>query len=197
MYTVRAGDTLSRIAQRHNTSVVAIARANHIQNVNVIHVGQRLAIPGDKLRLTPRPAPPRPAAPIRPAGASPSLEQQRVLQLVNAARTRRGLAPLRFTAGLNQVARQRSQDMVRRNYFSHTDPSGRNPYWHMRRAGISYRTAGENIAWGQRSPEEVVRAWMNSPGHRANILNPHFSQMGLGVARKPDGTPTWTQLFTN
>ena len=70
-----------------------------------------------------------------------------------------------------------------------------NPFEMIKNNGVSYRTAGENIAKGQKTPEEVMNAWMNSPGHRANILNPDFTKLGLGVAKDSNGTLYWSQMF--
>ena len=88
--------------------------------------------------------------------------------------------------------------MIRRGYFAHTDPNGRDPFWQLRANGVSYRTAGENIASGQQTAEAVVAAWMKSPGHRANILNPHFGHLGVGaVLNTATGQIYWTQLFSD
>jgi len=86
--------------------------------------------------------------------------------------------------------------MARRNYFAHTDPDGHDPFWHLQQAGIAFTSAGENIAEGQPTPEAVMSAWMNSPGHRANILNPTYRSIGIGVVQGPEG-PVWTQDFTS
>ena len=82
--------------------------------------------------------------------------------------------------------------MVDQNYFSHTSPTYGTPFQMLTSFGVSYRTAGENIAYGQRTPREVVTAWMNSPGHRANILNASYTQIGVGYVASGN---YWTQLF--
>ena len=84
--------------------------------------------------------------------------------------------------------------MVKRNYFSHTSPDGTTFVTRAKAAGYT-SPIGENIAWGYRTPEAVMTAWMNSPGHRANILNCKAKAVGVGLARKADGTPYWTQVF--
>ena len=94
---------------------------------------------------------------------------------------------------LSRVARYKSQDMKDKGYFSHTSPTYGSPFDMMKKFGITYRTAGENIAKGQRTPQAVVNAWMNSSGHRANILNSSFTQIGVGYVA--DGN-YWTQMFT-
>lgn len=82
--------------------------------------------------------------------------------------------------------------MQRNKYFSHTSPTYGSPFDMMKKFGISFRTAGENIAMGQRTPEEVVNAWMNSSGHRQNILNPNFTHIGVGYVENGN---YWTQMF--
>lgn len=123
---------------------------------------------------------------------------QRVVDLTNRERSIRGLPPLTVKYGLQYAAEKRSTDMIVRGYFDHIDPSGRDPFWVLRQHGMRYATAGENIAMGQRSPEDVVRDWMNSPGHRANILNPQFGAIGVSaVQNSATGQIYWTQIFTN
>lgn len=99
---------------------------------------------------------------------------------------------LTYNWELSRVARYKSQDMKDNRYFSHTSPVYGSPFQMMKDFGITYRSAGENIARGQRSPQAVVNAWMNSSGHRANILNASFTQIGVGYVA--DGN-YWTQMF--
>lgn len=121
--------------------------------------------------------------------------QKQVLDLVNVERTKRGLKALTLDTKLSNVATMKSQDMIDKNYFDHNSPTYGSPFDMMRKFGISYRSAGENIAEGQRSPEEVMNAWMNSEGHRKNILNPNFTTLGVGVAKTSSGRLYWTQMF--
>ncbi|HBJ00567.1 MAG TPA: hypothetical protein DDY89_06285, partial [Lysinibacillus sp.] len=93
---------------------------------------------------------------------------------------------------LMAAAREKSQDMQSNNYFSHTSPTFGSPFDRMKALGIAYKSAGENIAQGQRSPQEVVQAWMDSPGHRANILNGKFTHIGVGYVKSGN---YWTQQF--
>ncbi len=118
--------------------------------------------------------------------------EKRVVELVNVERAKYGLPALKLNTELSAVARLKSQDMKDKNYFSHTSPTYGSPFDMMKKFGISYRTAGENIARGQRTPEEVVNGWMNSEGHRANILNSSFTEIGVGYVA--DGN-YWTQMF--
>ena len=120
-----------------------------------------------------------------------------VLSLVNAERAKNGLSALTLASDLSSVAQKHSEDMAKNNYFSHTSLSGKSPFDRIKDAGISYRTAAENIAAGQKTPSEVVKGWMNSEGHRKNILNASFTKMGLGYATSNSGYKTyWTQVFT-
>lgn len=121
--------------------------------------------------------------------------QQQVLDLVNAERAKRGISALTLDSSLSSVATKKSQDMIDKNYFDHTSPTYGSPFDMMKQFGISYRTAGENIAKGQKTPQEVVAAWMNSEGHRKNILNPNFTNLGVGIAKDSNKTTYWTQMF--
>lgn len=118
--------------------------------------------------------------------------EKKVAELVNEIRAENGLKPLKLNTELSAVARIKSEDMRDNRYFSHTSPNYGSPFDMMKSFGISYRTAGENIAMGQRTPEEVVNAWMNSEGHRANILNASFTEIGVGYAANGN---YWTQMF--
>ena len=119
-----------------------------------------------------------------------------VLELVNKERKNHGLAPLKISHKLSKVAQIKSQDMVDNNYFDHTSPIYGSPFNMMESFGITYRTAGENIAVGYPTSQKVMDAWMNSPGHRSNILSSGFGTLGVGYAYK-NGAIYWTQMFTN
>ena len=115
-----------------------------------------------------------------------------MVDLTNEQRRKNGLAALQMDTQLSQVAQTKSQDMQKNGYFSHTSPTYGSPFDMMRDFGVSYRTAGENIAQGQRTPQEVVNAWMNSAGHRQNILNGNFTHIGVGYEASGNH---WTQMF--
>lgn len=123
--------------------------------------------------------------------------EKKVVQLVNIERAKSGLGKLTLNTTLSNSARAKSQDMIDNRYFSHTSPTYGNVGNMLKKFGISYTAYGENIAYGQKTPEQVVKAWMESPGHRANILSPHFSKIGVGYVTSSSGTPYWTQQFTN
>ena len=121
--------------------------------------------------------------------------QKEVVRLVNVERQKQGLGKLALNAKLSNVATLKSQDMINKNYFNHTSPTYGSPFDMMKQFNISYKTAGENIAKGQKTPAEVVKAWMNSQGHRENILNKNYTEIGIGVAKDANGTLYWTQMF--
>ncbi len=118
--------------------------------------------------------------------------ERQVVELVNVQRARNGLQPLSLDAGLCHFARVKAQDMHDNRYFDHTSPTYGSPFDMMRQFGITYASAGENIAMGYSTPEAVVNAWMNSSGHRANILSAKYTTLGVGFV--PDGG-YWTQWF--
>ena len=112
--------------------------------------------------------------------------------MINEIRAQNGLGQLSVNTELSRVARIKSQDMHDKGYFTHTSPTYGSPFDMMTKFGIRYRTAGENIAMGYRTPQSVVEGWMNSPGHRANILNAGFTQIGMGYVESGN---YWTQMF--
>ncbi|MDY0395785.1 CAP domain-containing protein [Virgibacillus halophilus] len=118
--------------------------------------------------------------------------EQQVVDLTNQERAKEGLKPLKADVELSKVAREKSHDMAVNGYFSHNSPTYGSPFDMMKSWGISYNTAGENIAKGQKTPQEVVNAWMNSEGHRANIMNPKFTKIGVGYSSQGN---IWTQQF--
>lgn len=119
---------------------------------------------------------------------------QAVLSQVNAARAQNGLRALTLDANMNRAAAVRAAELAQS--FSHTRPNGSRGMTALNEAGVSYRTAGENIASGQQTAQAVVSAWMNSSGHRANILSASFGRMGVGQATI-GGRTYWVQLFAD
>jgi uncharacterized YkwD family protein len=139
------------------------------------------------------PAPTAPSAPSAP-GNGLSTEESKMINLVNQERTKQGVKPLGVNMVLVGLARKKSQDMVAKNYFSHTSPTYGSPFDMMKNAGVSYRTAGENIA-GAATTESAHQNLMNSSGHRANILNSAFNQVGIGIAPGSMYGNIFTQMF--
>lgn len=145
-----------------------------LKNPSLIYPGEKISIPNlDEMK---------------------SMEKE-VIKLVNIERANNGLAPLKENWELSRVARYKSSDMIAKNYFSHTSPTYGSPFKMINSFGLKFSSAGENIAMGQRTPQEVVQAWMNSPGHRSNILNKNFTEIGVGLAKDANGNPYWTQMF--
>ena len=134
-----------------------------------------------------------PSPTTAPAGER-AMEQE-VLKLVNQARAENGLNPLSWADDLADIARAHSADMIERGFFSHTNPDGQSPFDRIKNNGISYRAAAENIAYGQPNAESVMNSWMNSAGHRANILNANLKEIGIGAVKNSNGIVYWTQVF--
>jgi len=121
--------------------------------------------------------------------------EDEVIRLVNVERSKRGLMQLKKNWQVARVARYKAKDMAVNNYFSHTSPTYGSPFNMMENFGILFSAAGENIAYGQKTPLAVMTAWMNSPGHRNNILSPSFTEIGVGAYKNSNGTIYWSQMF--
>ncbi|MDR0914989.1 MAG: SafA/ExsA family spore coat assembly protein [Oscillospiraceae bacterium] len=172
-YIVQKGDSLWKIAVKYQVGLSEIIAANpQFENPALIYPNDKVYVPlNDKTVL--------------------SFEEQ-VIALVNQERAAIGLAPLAANWELSRIARYKSQDMHDKNYFSHTSPTYGSPFDMIKNFALSYRAAGENIAKGQTTPQQVMNAWMNSPGHRANILNASFKEIGVGYVASGH---YWTQMF--
>ncbi|MFE3196684.1 CAP domain-containing protein [Embleya sp. NPDC055664] len=146
---------------------------------------------------TPSPSTPTPSKPAATPSTSapklPSDPEERVLALVNDERASAGCGPVKNDAKLVALARAHSADMAARDYFDHNTPDGQTPWDRAEKAGVSYLGA-ENIARGQKTADAVMRAWMNSPGHRRNILDCSLTKLGVGI-HEGTGGPWWTQEF--
>ena len=172
-YTVVKGDSMWKIAIKYEVGLSEIKSANpQISNPDLIYPGQILNIPT--------------------TDASVLSFEKEVVRLVNEIRKQYGLRELTYDWQLSRVARIKSEDMRDNKYFSHTSPTYGSPFQMMKSFGITYRSAGENIARGQATPQAVVTAGMNSSGHRANILNSSFTHIGVGYA---ENGRYWTQMF--
>lgn len=117
-----------------------------------------------------------------------------VINLVNQEREKEGLPALTYDAEIEKAALVRAKETE--ESFSHTRPDGRQFSTALTEAGVTFRGAGENIAYGQKTPEQVMQGWMNSPGHRANIMNKNYTKIGVGYYQNANGVNYWTQLFT-
>lgn len=172
-YTVKKGDSLWKIAVSYQIGLSEIKAENPtIKNYDLIYPGQIINIPT--------------------LNASVDAYEREVVRLVNLERAKAGLSPLEYDWQLSRVARYKSEDMQKNKYFSHTSPTYGSPFNMMKSFGISYKTAGENIARGYQTPSAVVNGWMNSKGHRANILNSSFTHIGVGYVASGN---YWTQMF--
>ena len=127
-------------------------------------------------------------------GSSLTADEKEVFDLINAKRTAARLSALKVDAELQNVARAKAEDMVKNNYFSHTSPTYGSPFDMMKSFGVSYKTAGENIA-GNSSNTGAVNAWMNSEGHKANILNSSFNYTGVAVVKSSKYGKIFVQMF--
>lgn len=172
-YIVKPGDSMWKIAVRYQVGLSEIINANpQIENPRLIYPNQKLNIPSVSQDLR--------------------TAEKEVIRLCNIERQKNGLKPLTENWELSRIARVKSQDMAQNNYFSHTSPTYGSPFTMITNFGIQYRSAGENIAKGQRTAQEVVKAWMASAGHRQNILNPNFTEIGVGLEQTEYH---WTQMF--
>jgi uncharacterized YkwD family protein/spore coat assembly protein SafA len=175
IYTVKPGDSLWIISVKYQIGLSELIAYNpQIKNPSLIYPGQKVTVP---------------------LFTEIKNIEKKVIELVNQERVKAGLKPLKYNWELCRIARYKSMDMRDRNYFSHESPIYGSPFNMIRSFGLSYRTAGENIAAGQTTPYEVVRSWMNSPGHRQNILNGSFTEIGVGYASGGAYRHYWTQMF--
>lgn len=199
---VQKGDSMYKIAQRYNIPFAEILRLNkHFKDPHLIYPLDKILLPhgtgasdnsnsggNDKYEdISP---------PSDDSGAKSDVSQQAqdVLSLVNAERKKQGLNALTLSEKLTAVANEKARDMSVNNYFSHTSPTYGSPFQMMQQYGIRYKTAGENIAAGQATAEAVMRDWMNSSGHRANILNAEYTEIGIGYYNA-GSRPYWVQEF--
>ncbi|WP_443147058.1 CAP domain-containing protein [Paenibacillus sp. HWE-109] len=172
-YHVSGNDTMWLISQKYGISLTSLIQANpQVANPNVIWSGMKLNIPGGP-STTPAPQTPVVTAPSQATFAS------QVVTIVNQERAKAGLSPLTSNSALTTMALDKAKDMYNNGYFDHTSPTYGSPFDMMSTYGIRYSYAGENIAKGQQTPEAVMKAWMNSTGHRQNILSPNFTQIGV------------------
>ena len=172
-HTVVSGDTMWKLAVKYQVGTSEIRDANpQIVNPDLIYPGQVLNIPLVEAAVLDY--------------------EKEVVRLANEIRVKNGLKELTYDWELSRVARYKSQDMKDNRYFSHTSPTYGSPFQMIKNFGLSYRSAGENIAKGYKTPQAVVNGWMNSSGHRANILNASYNRIGVGYVANGN---YWTQMF--
>ncbi|RKL68485.1 hypothetical protein CR203_00040 [Salipaludibacillus neizhouensis] len=184
-YQVKNGDTLWFISVEQGVKYSDLLASNkNISNPNIISVGQQLTIPASQNGTT-----------VEQSSQLSQFEQE-VVRLTNIERENQGLSPLQIDNQVSKVARIKSEDMRDQNYFSHQSPTHGSPFDMLKNYGVSYRGAGENIAAGQSTPQQVVQGWMNSQGHRENILKSSFTHIGVGHVEGGSYGHYWTQMFT-
>lgn len=170
-YTVSGNDTMWTISKQRGISLASLIAANpQVENPDIIWPGMVLNIPGKSSNA---------GTTVQQPGTATSAFASQVVTLVNQERAKAGLQPLASDSALTGMALDKAKDMYNSHYFDHTSPNYGSPFDMMNTYGIRYTYAGENIAMGQRTPQEVMTAWMNSAGHRQNILSPNYTKIGV------------------
>lgn len=198
--TVQSGDSLYKIAKRYNVSFSEVLNLNkHFDNKHLIYPQDKVYLPNGS---TGTGTTTNSEADNIGKGNSTAVETEipaqaeQVLNLVNAERKKQGLKALTLSNELTNIATLKSSDMAKKNYFSHTSPTYGTPFEMLQQFGVSYSSAGENIAAGQKTADDVMQSWLNSSGHRANILSSKYTELGVGYYKGGNYGAYWTQLFT-
>lgn len=200
--TVQHGDSIWHIAQKYKIPFHRMMELNrHLHNPHLIFPKDKIEMPTDGQHGTGTQTDEDSGSDNiqhddkEPTDHETSSQAEAVLKLVNEERAKQGLNPLTLSAKLTDIATMKSKDMADKGYFDHTSPTYGTPFQMLQDFGVHYSSAGENIAAGQRTPEEVMNAWMNSSGHRANILNKSFTEIGIGYFEGGNYGVYWTELF--
>lgn len=198
---VTKGDSMWRIAKRYHLSFKRMCELNnHFANIDIIHPEDDVTLPheeseghatnqasnGDEIE----------SGSDRTSETQIKPQMREVLDLVNQERSKYGLGKLTLSNELTHIAQMKATDMRDKNYFSHNSPTYGTPFEMLQRFGVKYTYAGENIAGGQKTSEQVMKDWMNSSGHRANILNKNYTQLGVGYVTGGQYGTYWVQTFT-
>lgn len=195
---VRKNDSMWKIAQRYNVLFHDVLRLNkHLhKDPDLIHPKDEVELPdGSTGTSTTESGTGDSDAKQTEETTAEMTQAEAVLKLVNAERKKAGLQPLTLSEKLTNIAYTKAKDMAEKNYFSHQSPTYGSPFDMLKQFGVSFSAAGENIAAGQKSAEEVMDSWMNSSGHKANILNANYTQLGVGFYRGGQYGTEWVQLF--
>ena len=195
---VQRGDSMWKIAKRYNVLFHEVLELNkHIhKNPHLIHPKDEVELPDGSTGTSTNESGTGDSDPEQTEEATAEMTQaEAVLKLVNAERKKAGLQPLTLSEKLTNIAYTKAKDMAEKNYFSHQSPTYGSPFEMLKQFGVSFSAAGENIAAGQKSAEEVMNSWMNSSGHKANILNKNYTQLGVGFYRGGSYGTEWVQLF--
>jgi len=174
-YTVQNGDSMWKICNKFQVGVSEVISLNpQISNPNNITPGNVLKIPNlDVIKAI----------------------ENKVISIVNVERSKAGVSTLKGNWQLSRIARYKAEEMRDKNYFSHISPSFGSPFDMLKSFGMTFSAAGENIALGQQDPGSVMTSWMNSQGHKENILNVNYTEIGVGVAKGSNGNIYWVQQF--
>lgn len=198
---VRSGDSLWKIAERYNIKFRDLMEVNrHLRNPSLIYPYEKINLPhGSEGERTNQNSQADVHEPKKENLMDSETTNQaiEVLELVNKERSKYGLKALVLDNQLTSVANMKAQDMANNNYFDHTSPTYGSPFEMLQQFGINYRSAGENIAGGQKTSQAVMEDWLNSSGHRANILNANYSKLGVGFYQGGKLGTYWVQVFTN
>lgn len=189
------GDSMWRIAKRYKIPFKEILELNrHYKNPDLIHPNDDIQLPDGEHGQSTDQVNSEKGKEIAEQ-ANSTVQADEVLELVNQERSKQGLKALTLSGELTNVATIKAQDMADNGYFDHTSPNYGSPFEMMQHFGIQYRSAGENIAAGQKTAQEVMNSWMNSSGHRANILNSDYEQIGIGYVTGGKYGTYWVQMF--
>lgn len=194
---VQRGDSMWKIAKRYNVlfkDVLELNRHLH-KDVNIIHPKDEVELPDGSTGESTNDSGTGDSDASESRGETESSEAVQILKLVNQERSKQGLSPLTLSEKLTSIANTKAKDMADKNYFSHQSPTYGSPFDMLKHFGVSYSYAGENIAAGQKTAKEVMNSWMNSSGHRANILNKNYTQLGVGYVQGGQYGTEWVQLF--
>lgn len=196
---VKKGDSMWRIAKRYNVDFFKVLELNrHFKNKHLIHPKDEVELPngttGENTTETSK------EDNITEGNDSSdergeSQQANEILQLVNTERSKQGLKALTLSNKLTSVANTKAKDMAINNYFDHNSPTYGSPFEMLQQFGVHYSYAGENIAAGQQTAQKVMNDWMNSSGHRANILNKNYTQLGVGYSKGGSYGTYWCQEF--
>lgn len=189
------GDSMWKIAKRYKIPFHEILELNkHYPNQHLIHPSDKIEMPdGEHGQSTETDNTSEGTETAAQVDATSQAKQ--VLDLVNKERSKQGLKALTLSSELTNVATIKAQDMADKGYFDHNSPTYGSPFEMMQRFGVQYTSAGENIAAGQKTASEVMNSWMNSSGHRANILNKDYAEIGIGFVEGGKYGTYWVQLF--
>lgn len=196
---VQRGDSMWKIAKRYNVLFSEVLKLNkyHHKNPHLIHPKDEVELPdGSTGTSTDKASAGDSAGSQTDQPTTAEMTQaEAVLKLVNQERAKVGVPALTLSEKLTSIANTKAKDMADKNYFSHESPTYGSPFDMLKQFGVSFSYAGENIATGQKTAEEVMNGWMNSSGHKANILNKNYTQLGVGFYRGGQYGTEWVQLF--